>query len=182
MSIRAPLTILSVVLLVAACGPGGATAVPSSTSAVVPGSPGSEAAVASLAPTVRSLTPPDGAVNVGNNAPVIVRFSEPINPTTVNGSTITISAPSGAIETSVSVANGNRDVHLTPYAPLPDGQTVTVTIGGVTDLSGNGVAPMAIQFAVGPGPDVLAPMAIATNPVNGLVNVPTNAVIALLIN
>ena len=53
MSIRASVTILSVVLLVAACGPSGATAVPSETSAVAPGSPGSEAAVASLAPTIR---------------------------------------------------------------------------------------------------------------------------------
>jgi len=77
------------------------------------------------------------------------------------------------------LTNGNRDVYLTPFVPLPDGQLVTVTIAGVTDPSGNQAVATATQFTVGASPDVSGPAAIATNPVNGLVNVPTNVVIAL---
>ena len=59
---------------------------------------------------------------------------------------------------------------------------MTVTIAGVNDVSGNSVAPNATQFTVGPGPDIASPMVTATNPASGLVNVPTNAVIALRVN
>ena len=55
------------------------------------------------APTVaRTVTPPNGAINVGDNAAVLVRFSEPINPATVTGATIAISAGGNAIAASVS--------------------------------------------------------------------------------
>ena len=135
-----------------------------------------------VAPSVRSVTPPHGAINIGDNAAIMVRFSEPINPMTVNGATIAISGPVGAIETSIGFSNQNRNVSLTPYAPLPDGQVVTVTIAGVTDLSGNGAEPTVTQFVVGAGPDLTPPVVTATNPVNGLGNVPTNVVIALRTN
>ena len=132
-----------------------------------------------IAPTVRSVTPPPGAVDVGDNATIVVRFSEPINPMSVNGSTVVISGGPGPIDISVGLANSSRDVYLTPYAPLPDRQLVTVTIAGVTDLSGNTVGATITQFAVGSGPDVTPPAVVATNPVNGLGDVPTNVVIAL---
>jgi hypothetical protein len=134
------------------------------------------------APTVRAMTPPQGAVNVGDNAGLVVRFSEPINPQTINAATVAVTGPQGAISYSVSLSNQNRDVYLAPNTPLPDGQVVTVTVAAVTDLSGNEVAPTAWQFTVRAGPDVVAPMVIAQNPVNGLTHVPTNVVIALRLN
>ena len=33
-------------------------------------------------PTVRTVTPPAGAIGIGDNARIVVRFSEPVNPLT----------------------------------------------------------------------------------------------------
>ena len=131
------------------------------------------------APTVRAMTPPQGAVNVGDNAGIVVRFSETINPQTVNGATVAVTGAQGPISYSVSLSNQNRDVNLAPNTTLPDGQVLTVTVAAITDLSGNEVAPTVWQFTVGAGPDVVAPSVVAHNPVNGLTNVPTNVVVAL---
>jgi hypothetical protein len=134
------------------------------------------------APTVRAVTPPAGATSVGDNARIVVRFSEPVNPLTVNSMTIAVTAGTTTVLGSFSFANQNKDVYLEPYAPMPDDQTVTVTIGGVTDISGNPVAASATPFGVAAGPDVSAPIVLAENPVSGLTNVPTNAVVSLLLN
>jgi hypothetical protein len=133
------------------------------------------------APTVLAVTPPAGSTGVGDNARIVVRFSEPVNPLTVNGTTIAVTGTS-AVAASMSFANQNRDVFLEPYVPLPDGQTLTVTIAGVTDVSGNAVAATTTQFAVGTGPDVFGPTVLAENPANGLTNVPTNVVVSLQTN
>jgi hypothetical protein len=135
-----------------------------------------------ITPVVRSVTPPHGAVNVGDNARIIVRFSEPIDPLSVTLSTIAVSTSLGPIDSSISFGNGTRDVYLTPTAPLPDAQVVTVKITGVTDLANNSVTLPSTQFVVGDGADVASPMVVATNPVSGLTNVPLNVTIALRVN
>ncbi|PYR55262.1 MAG: hypothetical protein DMF85_20030, partial [Acidobacteria bacterium] len=133
------------------------------------------------APAVRSITPPPAAVSVGDNARIIVRFTEQVNPLTVNGTTLSVAA-NASVPTSVTFSNQNMDVYLEPYAPLPDGQSVTVAIAGVTDIAGNPVTATSAQFTVGAGPDVKPPTTLAENPVNGLTNVPINAVVSLLFN
>jgi hypothetical protein len=135
-----------------------------------------------VAPTVRATTPPAGAIGVGDNARVVARFSEPVNPLTVNGATIAVTAGTTALPGSFSFANQNRDVFFEPFAPLPDGQTIGITIAGVTDLSGNAVSTTTQPFGVAAGPDVSVPVVLAENPVSGLTGVPTNAVISLLFN
>jgi hypothetical protein len=140
------------------------------------------AAADTIAPSVTAVTPPHGSIDVGDNATIVIRFNEPINPMTINGSTIAVACPLGAIETSIALANGNRDVYLRPNAVLPDGEVVTITINGVTDLSGNAAGPTATQFSVSAGPDLVSPIVTSTNPVNGLTGVPTNVVIALRFN
>jgi len=133
-------------------------------------------------PVLRAVTPPHGSTNVGDNARIVLRFSEPIDPQTITAATAVVSGPQGAIPYSVSLSNQNRDVYLAPNTQLPDGQAVTITVAGITDLSGNAVAPAITQFGVRTGPDLSAPMALAQNPVNGLTDVPTNAVIAMHLN
>src|SRR5439155_2848533 len=97
-------------------------------------------------------------------------------------STIVVSGSPSAIDASVSLGNGNRDVYLTPNVTLPDGQVVTVTIAGVTDLSGNAVGASATQFSVAAGPDITPPIVQASNPANGLGGVPTNVIIAIRVD
>jgi large repetitive protein len=132
-----------------------------------------------VAPQVKSITPPNQAVNVGNNANVVVRFSEPINPITVTGTTIKVSVGANVIPSSISFSNANQDVTVVPQAPLPNASIINVTVSGVKDLAGNPVGTSTTQFTTGTGPDVTAPTVVTENPFNGATNVPLNTVISV---
>src|SRR5512138_3338923 len=69
------------------------------------------------APTVTAISPPDGSADVGVNAGVVVRFSEPVNPLSVTSAAIALQGPSGPVPTSFSFGDGNRTVYATPTEP-----------------------------------------------------------------
>ena len=70
-------------------------------------------------PVTVFVTPPDGATDVGVNAAIRVRFDEPINPLTVNESTIMVTdGTNSAVSCTISFSNENQDVLMTPHAPF----------------------------------------------------------------
>ncbi|MGO9275173.1 MAG: Ig-like domain-containing protein [Terriglobia bacterium] len=131
-------------------------------------------------PVVTSVAPPDGSTNLGDNASIRVRFSKPIDPLTVSGTTIQVmGGGSTVVPSSISFSNSNQDVLLVPQAPLPDNTPMTIAVSGVQDLAGNAVIAKTTQFATGPGPDLIGPAVISENPFNNATNVPLNAPISL---
>jgi hypothetical protein len=132
------------------------------------------------APTILSVSPPNGSTNVGDNAQVVVFFSKPVNPLTVSGSSIQLTG-GGITEVpdSISFSNNNQNVQLVPHAPLPDNTVITLTISGVTDVAGNVVATQATTFTTGIGPDLVPPAVINENPFNLATNVPLNVPIMM---
>ncbi len=131
-------------------------------------------------PTVLAVTPPDGAIEVGVNANVRVRFDEAINPLTVTGSTISVMDSSQTIVPCTMTFNTtNTDVTIVPHTPLPDGMTVTVTVQGVEDTVGQAVTPRITTFTTRTGPDTTAPLVLQHTPFAGATDVPVNAVITL---
>lgn len=133
-----------------------------------------------ISPTVTSVSPPNGSKNVGDNAVVRVMFSKPVNPLTVNGTTIQLSGGgTTAVPDSISFGSNNQTVQLVPHAPLPDNTQMTLAISGVTDVAGNAVTPQATTFTTGTGPDVVRPSVINESPSNGASNVPLNTLIML---
>jgi YD repeat-containing protein len=136
-----------------------------------------------VAPVILSVSPPNGSVNVGDNALVRVVFSKPINPLTVNAASIQLTGGgTTAVADAISFSNNNQSVVLVPHAPLPDNTLMTLAISGVTDVAGNAAAPQTTTFTTGTGPDVVAPAVINTNPFNQAVNVPVNTPIMLQIS
>ena len=133
-----------------------------------------------VVPTIVSVSPPNGSVNVGDNAQVVVVFSKPVNPLTVSGSSIKLSG-GGTTEVpdSISFSNNNQTVVLVPHAPLPDNTQMTLAISGVTDVAGNAVAPQTTTFTTGTGPDLVAPAVVSENPFNGATGVPLNVPVML---
>ena len=93
------------------------------------------------APTVSSTSPANGATGVGVSAPVTVRFSEMVDPTTVSSATVTLQGPGGAVAATVSYASATSTASLTPSAQLALNTTYTATVkggaSGVKDLAGN---------------------------------------------
>ena len=141
-----------------------------------------------VVPTIVTLSPPSGASNVGDNANVRIVFSKPINPLTVNSSTIQLSGGGASVvPDAISLSNNNQMVLLVPHAPLPDNTLMTLTISGITDVAGNQVTPQTTQFTTGTGPDVVAPLVVWTSPLETSsdqppTNVPLNAIMQLETN
>jgi len=131
-------------------------------------------------PTVVSVSPPNGWTNVGDNAYLRIIFSKPINPLTVNSSTVVVSGGGATVvPDSISFTNNNQSVMIVPHAPLPDSSVMTLTVNGVTDSAGNAVVPQTTQFTTGVGPNLTPPAVVAVTPSPGAVNVPTNAIVTV---
>ena len=133
-----------------------------------------------IVPNVLFVTPPDGAIDVGVNAGTRVRFDEPVNPLSVNETTIMVTdGSSSSVPCTISFSNLNQDVLITPHAPFTDETLFEITVEGVEDISGNLVAMQTTQFTSGVGPDTIRPQVIRTNPFRSAVDVPINAAISI---
>lgn len=136
---------------------------------------------------VVSLTPPDGASDVGVNANIRARFDEPINPLTITASTILVTDAVGIIPCTISFSNNNQDVLIVPHNPLKENDTYSIKVPGVGDLSeehvedlaGNIVRAKTTQFTTGAGPDTTRPQVVRTNPFRNATGVPVNTAITL---
>jgi len=136
-----------------------------------------------VSPTVVLVSPPDGFLNVGDNANIRVRFSKPINPLTASGNSIVVTTANGVtVPTTISFSNNNQDVLAVPNVPLPDNTQITLTVSGISDLAGNAAAPKTTHFTTGTGPDTTSPVALYANPFSGASNVPLNTNIMLQIS
>ena len=83
---------------------------------------------------------------------ISLKFSEDVDESTVDGSTITVvGSASGVHICSFKFDNPNYDVELIPTDRFSNGETVEVTIGaGVTDLCGNAfTTPNNFVFTIG---------------------------------
>ena len=139
-------------------------------------------------PTIQTASPPNGSTNVGDNAIIRLVFNKPINPLTVNATTVQLTGNGTTfVADSISFSNNNQMALLVPHSPLPDNTLMTLTISGITDGAGNPVAPQTTQFTTGAGPDVVAPLLVLANPHETNVNqpptnIPLNTVVQLQVN
>ena len=133
------------------------------------------------APTVLGVAPLNNQKNVGLNGLVEVTFSKPINPLTVNSTTVSLSYGSTPtqIPTTVTFDSTNTYVTFTPVEPLPASTTIKVTISGVQDVAGNSVTTQSTTFVTGAAADTTAPTVVSYSPASGATNVPTNASVVL---
>jgi hypothetical protein len=133
-------------------------------------------------PTVLGVAPPNNQQNVGLNGLVVITFSKPINPITVNSTTVSLSfgTSSTQIPTTITFDSTNTYVTFTPVEPLPASTPNKVAIStGVQDVAGNAVTAVSSTFTTGPTADTTAPTVTSFTPVNGATNVPTNTVIVV---
>jgi hypothetical protein len=107
------------------------------------------------------------------NADMRVLFSGPIDPLTVNSTTIQVSAGGVAITSAITFSsaaqagvstqtvgfsNGNETVLITPENPLPASTALPLTVSGVKDLAGNLVPTSTTHFTAGTGPQTISPI------------------------
>ncbi|HEY7313483.1 MAG TPA: Ig-like domain-containing protein, partial [Gemmataceae bacterium] len=108
-------------------------------------------AAADIPPTVTSVTPANNATEISTTTAVTVQFSEALDPTTVNSSTIQLLNSSGtAVAATVTYTASTFTATLTPSAALATSSTYTISVHGGTsgavikDAADN---PLAANFS-----------------------------------
>jgi hypothetical protein len=117
----------------------------------------------SVAPSVLSFTPANGAVQVPIDGVVRVSFSEAMDPASVQ---LTLSGPGGSVPGTLSLGLNQRIAVYVPSALLAPNGSYTASLLAAEDLAGNSVAnlPSVQTFAtldtIGPS---IADLAVANN-------------------
>jgi large repetitive protein len=137
-------------------------------------------AVDNAAPTIVSQAPTDNSTNIGTNTSVAVNFNKAINPVSVTGSTIQLSAGSNnEVPSSISFSPDYTRVSIVPQAPLPPSTQMTVAISGVTSQAGKPVANTTTHFTTAAQPDFTPPYVVSSSVLNGQTNVPVNSAFSM---
>jgi len=100
------------------------------------------ASSACVPPTVVSVAPPNGSSGICPGTLVVATFSEAMNPSTINTTTFTLTAPGPtAVAGTVSYDVSSYAATFTPTNPLAVSTTYTATITtGAQDLAGDPLA------------------------------------------
>ncbi len=132
-------------------------------------------------PTVVAVNPANNASNVATNTVVQVTFSEPMDPTTITTTTVSLknTSTSAVVPATVTYNPATNIATLTPNGPLSNGTNYTVTVTtGVKDLAGNAMASQfTSNFTAIPVPDTTAPTIISRNPANGSTGIAVNTTV-----
>ena len=136
-----------------------------------------------VVPAVSSSSPADVATDVALNGSLNVKFSEALDPATVNTTTFTLSA--GATPVAGSVSYNNKVATFTPTSNLAASTVYTATLTtGITDLAGNPLAANVVwSFTTGTAA-AAGPAAVNLRTAGdfviltkaGITNVPTSAI------
>jgi len=124
-------------------------------------------------PTVVSVSPSNGATSACGMTVVNATFSEAMDPSTINGTTFTLTGPNGtAVAGQVSYSSTNKTATFTLSKPLAENTKYTATItAGAKDLYGNAVASNYVwSFTSGicvVVPPPVLPTVVTVGPING---------------
>ena len=89
------------------------------------------------APTITQRTPAPNATDVPRNTNVDVQFSEPMNPATIDSSTVRLRKQGAGSDVPASVSYAGNTATIDPNADLDPGAVYNVTVAGtVTDANG----------------------------------------------
>jgi hypothetical protein len=131
------------------------------------------------APTVSATTPAANATGIALSATVSATFSEPLDATTVNGTTFFVKTQGGTlIPATVTYNAATRTALLAPAAPLPNASPLSATITtGIKDVPGNKLAAdFTFSFTTR---DEVPPTVVASSPANGAAGVQPNSPITV---
>ncbi|MEK7414838.1 MAG: Ig-like domain-containing protein, partial [Planctomycetota bacterium] len=137
-----------------------------------------------VSPTI-TMTPIHGATNVPFNTSIVLTFSEPINPNTVNAATVLVMSQGEVRAGTITFGQQNTFAVFTPASPFFPTASATVTVlGQVTDTAGNllqgtggvGTSVMA-TFTTSSVADRLPPVVLQVLPVNAATGISTRTTI-----
>ena len=130
-------------------------------------------------PTVTAVSPANGATAVNPNTAVSITFSEAMDASTINGTTISLKLTSSGASVTGTVAY-NTTTHIATFTPataLANSANYTVTVTtGVKDLAGNAMsAAFQSTFTTA---DLTPPAVTSTSPANLATQVPVTTTVS----
>ena len=130
-------------------------------------------------PAVSEMNPADNETGVALNHAIIIAFSEAMDKSTINSSTVIVKK--GSTPVSGTVTYTGTAATFAPAANFDPNSVYTVTLTtGAKDLAGNAIASNQVStFTTGAAADVILPMVHATDPLNNATDIPRNKVVAL---
>jgi hypothetical protein len=132
-----------------------------------------------IAPTITLSDPVDNAIGVSVGQAIAITFSEPMDPASINPSSITLAQNGTAVAGTVTYTSPVAT--FTPAAQLLGNKLYNVTVTtDVKDQSGMALAVShTFSFTTGAAPDVLLPLISITSPVNNTTGIARNASITV---
>lgn len=115
----------------------------------------------SSAPSLVESVPTNGEGNVSSATVVALRFSRPLNVTTLNSDTVVLSDSGRSIAEKVTPVESGMLAFVTPSTPLSLSKLYTVTISGAKDLNGASLPGTEISFTTA-SPTLTAPIQSAS--------------------
>jgi hypothetical protein len=139
------------------------------------------AAVDPTAPTVTSVSPANGAIGVGPYADIVLRFSEPLNPTTISNSFALYNG--GTLNTTSATYSADFQTVTLNVGALPGNTLFTVVAtSNARDYAGNALVPFTSTFTTAPIPNGTRPSITSQRPANGATQVAPNVKIYIVSN
>ena len=135
-----------------------------------------------ILPTVLEMHPAENETDVALNQAIVITFSEAMDKTTINTSTVIVTQ--GSTLVSGAVTYTGTTATFTPTTDFNPNTEYTVTLTtGAKDLSGNAIAGNQVSsFTTGAAADIILPMANATDPLNDATGIARNKVVTLTFN
>lgn len=127
-------------------------------------------------PKLLYTMPAYGQWNVGRNAKVVLGFSQPLDPATINSSTIYSYGVAGTLALSAGTAGPNTVVTFTPSAPLDANRSYNFLVySSVKAADGQSLTTSYyFNYSTGSSNDTTVPNVLGFNPVDGMTSVPMN--------
>ena len=133
------------------------------------------------APQVTGVSPANTLTQVPINAEIVVAFNEPVNSESLGQ--VTLKANGTPVGLTATLSNGSQMLTLVPVTGLTASTAYTLSVAGVTDLSGNAMSTAYNStFTTSAQADLRAPAVATFDPANGATGVPLNALMRVGFN
>jgi len=113
-------------------------------------------------PVLASTVPADGSTGADGAGPVVATFSKPMNPQTMDSTTVMLITESGAQVAVVLTCCGENDgtLRVDPVESMASGAYRLVLGAGITDAGGLPMLPDTVGFRVGEAATPVRPVAV----------------------
>ncbi|MFZ4856964.1 MAG: carboxypeptidase regulatory-like domain-containing protein [Desulfuromonadaceae bacterium] len=129
-------------------------------------------------PAVKSSNPLPGEIRVALASPIVITFSEPVQPGSIDATSVTLNSPAGPVEGFRALSVNDTVVTFTPLQELKDESLYTIRVSGVKDrVDRSMLQDFVASFTT---VDITPPHIVSFSPTQGSSGAPLESVIRIM--